>query len=94
LVLSEFDNWNFGSTFGTFFSQAGQGNFTATEFPCGGTAFCDSNLAQRTGNWAVDIDGVRTAIDTAAVTPEPASMLLFAAGITSLALWRRRRNSV
>src|SRR5579871_5386254 len=61
LVLSESDNLPVGPDYAAGFSQAGQGNFTATEFPCGGTAFCDANLAQRNGAWAVDILNVGTA---------------------------------
>lgn len=90
LVLSESDNLA-GPTYGAGFSQAGNGDFTAVEFPCGGTAFCDSSLAQRTGNWAVDITGVGTASDiTTSGAPEPGSFLLLAAGMTALALARRR----
>jgi hypothetical protein len=94
LVLSEADNTAVGPNFGAGFTQAGQGNFTASEFPCGGPAFCDANLAQRTGNWAVDITGVGSATEPGTGVPEPASMLLLATGITSLALFRRRRNSI
>jgi hypothetical protein len=70
--------------------------FTATEFPCGGTAFCDANLAQRNGSWAVDITGVDSATDitNGAAAPEPGSILLLATGLTSLALLRRRRKQV
>jgi hypothetical protein len=89
LVLSENDNLPNLSTYGDGFSQTGQGNFTATENGCGGTApFCESPfLPHRTGQWAVDILGAGS---VTAATPEPGSMLLFVTGIGSLALLRRR----
>jgi hypothetical protein len=91
LVLSENDNIPAGGTFGDGFTRAGQGNFTSS-FGCGGPAFCDVTPAQRNGNWAVDILGVRTATDTNGPTvPEPGSMLLLGAGMTALAVLRRRR---
>ncbi len=86
LVLSESDNLPVGPDYGSGFSQTGQGNFTPTEFPCGGAAFCDANLAQRNGAWAVDILNVGTADEA----PEPGSILLVAAGLGVLGLLRRR----
>jgi hypothetical protein len=88
LVLTESDNFANGPDFGSGFVQTGQGNFTPVEFPCGGPAFCDSNLAQRNGKWAVDIDNVGSAFD--ANIPEPGSILLLASGLTGLVLLRRR----
>jgi hypothetical protein len=92
LVLSQYDNLAFGPTYGDGFSQVGNGNFTAGEFGCGGTApFCDSTPAQRNGNWAVDIVGVGAASDiTNSSAPEPGSFLLLAAGVLGLALARTR----
>jgi len=94
LVLSQSDNLAFGPTYGDGFSQTGNGNFTAGEFGCGGTApFCDSSAAQRNGNWAVDIVGVGAASDTTnGNAPEPGSLLLFAAGLSGLAWGLRRRK--
>jgi hypothetical protein len=96
LVLSQNDNIPNNSTYGDGFSQTGAGNFTAGEFGCGGSApFCESPFVpQRNGNWAVDISGVRDAVDITnnggAATPEPSSMLLLCTALTSLVLLRRR----
>jgi hypothetical protein len=92
LVLTVNDNVPVGPTFGNGFTQTGQGNFTAGENGCGGSApFCESPFVpQRTGDWAVDITGVGSASEPASGTPEPASMLLMAGGIAGLALLRRR----
>jgi hypothetical protein len=94
LVISQNDNVANGPTYADGFSRTGQGNFTATSNGCGGTApFCESPFsAYRTGQWAVDIDGVRDAAELGAGTgtPEPASMLLLTSGIAGLALLRRR----
>ncbi len=92
LVLSQSGN-DPGPDFGSSFPQAGNPTFTSS-FGCGGNMFCDITPAQRNGNWAVDITGVRTAIDTSAPTgpavPEPSPAFLFAAGIGAIALLRRR----
>ena len=100
LVLSQNDNLPLGGTYGDGFSQSGVGNFTAAEFGCGGTSpFCDASPAQRNGSWAVDISGVREAIDITnggggTTVPEPSSMLLLCTALTSLALLRRRGKQV
>jgi hypothetical protein len=92
LILSESDNLPYGPTYGAGFSQSGQGNFTVAEFGCNGTApFCDASSAQRTGRWAVDISGVRSAVDTnASGVPEPGSIMLLCAGLAGLTLLGRR----
>jgi hypothetical protein len=97
LILSQTNNDpnQITGTFGDGLSHSGVGNFTAAEFHCCGTTpFWDGNCDQRTGNWAVDISGVGAAINAGAIiTPEPGSLLVFAAGITGLALrWRSRKQ--
>ncbi len=93
LVLSQFDNLPNGPNYGNGFSNAGLGNFTPGEFGCGGTSFCDASASQRTGDWAVDITGVREATDiTGGGVPEPGTVLLFATGLAGIALARRRKN--
>jgi len=97
LVLSVNDNLAYGSTYGDGFTQSGNGNFTAAEFGCSGSGpFCDTGVDQRTGNWAVDINGVRSAVDTSAggTVPEPGTVLLLSAGLGGVALLRRRRKRV
>jgi len=97
LVLSESDNLAIGPSYGDGFTQTGNGDFTAGEFGCGGTAFCDATPAQRTGNWAVDITGVGTAQDITngtSTVPEPEYIPLLATGLASVALLRRRRKQV
>jgi hypothetical protein len=93
LVLTEADNEPSGATFGDGFTEEGNGNFTASEFGCGGTQFCDATPDQRTGNWAVDILGVGTASDITPV-PEPGSILLLAGGLAGMALLRRRGKRI
>ncbi|MDE3167813.1 MAG: PEP-CTERM sorting domain-containing protein, partial [Acidobacteriota bacterium] len=94
LVLSQGDNSANGPNYGAGFLEAGNGNFTASIYPCGGTSFCDSNLAQRNGQWAVDIVGVGTAADiTGGGVPEPGSLFLLGSGLAAAGLLRRKRNS-
>jgi hypothetical protein len=97
LVLSEYDNLPYGTTYGDGFSQTGNGNFTPGEFYCsGGGPFCDAGGNQRNGNWAVDIVGAGSAVDTSSggTSPEPGSVVLLTAGLGGLALLRRRRKHV
>ena len=98
LILSEFDNVPVATgspTWGDGFTQSGQGDFTAGEFGCpDGTPFCDAPYPQRTGSWAVDIAGARSASDITGGTPEPGSILLLSAGLASLALLRRRIKQI
>ncbi len=92
VVLSQGGNPANGPNYGAGFLQAGAGNFTASLYPCGGTSFCDSNLAQRNGQWAVDIVGVGTAADvTGGGVPEPGSLFLLGSGLAAAGLLRRKR---
>jgi hypothetical protein len=72
LVLTESDNLPAGTTFGDGFTQDGNGNFTPSEFGCAASSFCDANIpsSARTGNWALDILGVGSAVGPSSV-PEP-----------------------
>jgi hypothetical protein len=92
LVLSEYDNLPYGPTYGNGFTQSGNGNFTAGEFGCSGSApFCDLGMDQRDGNWAVDIDGVATAQDIGGgAVPEPGSLVLLCIGLAGVGSLRRR----
>ncbi len=95
LILSQYDNSASGLTYGDGFSKSGQGNFTAAEFGCSGTEpFCDSSLAQRNGQWAVDILGAGTAseVTEAGAVPEPGTTLMLVTGLSSLVLLGRRKN--
>ena len=97
LVLTQSNNYPNGGFFGDGFTQDGAGNFTPGEFGCSASAFCDSNLPSsgRTGNWAVDISGVRDAVGPAAGTPEPSTlslMILCLAG--GLPAWQYRRSRI
>jgi hypothetical protein len=98
LILSQYDNFANGPTYGDGFGRSGQGNFTPGAFGCAGTdPFCDASTAQRNGQWAVDISGVQSASDISnpggSGIPEPGTILLLATGLTSLALLGRRRKT-
>ena len=99
LVLTQSDNLPFGPTYGDGFSQDGNGNFTPSEFGCGASSFCDANVpsSARTGNWALDILGVRSAVGPSSV-PEPGGPWMPAGGAGGLVLlairrWRQDRRS-
>lgn len=88
LVLSQSDNQPVGTTLAQGYTRTGQTNFTAA-FGCSDGMFCDITGANRTANWAVDIDNV----GSAAAVPEPGTILLGAAGLTALMLARRRKRA-
>lgn len=69
------------------FSAQGNGDFTANG-PC--TAFCDSFGNTDSGNWAVDISSVDSAVIPGS-TPEPITMLLTGCGLVLIGLAKRRR---
>ena len=93
VALTEFDNVPNGNFSAGFFEQ-GKGNFTPSLTGCPATAFCAVSLnapgfSVRNGNWALDIIG---ATGTFALTPEPASLLLFAFGLAGLGFLRKRKT--
>lgn len=92
LVLSESDNTPLSNTFGGGFSEQGNGNFTGPLYGCGTGPFCDIDVDQRNGKWAVDITGVTSAVDLSsrATTPEPGTFwMLCIAGMVGLMLRRK-----
>ena len=91
VVLSQSDN-SPGTTLGDPFSRAGQGNFTGPAFLGSAGSFIDANPSQRTAAWAVDINGVTSAIEESAV-PEPATLVLSGCALGALALARRARST-
>ena len=91
LVVSEDDNifpLSDSATFvPTMYSHYGQGNFTSI-YGCPKGQFCEfpGDPAQRTGYWALDIDG------TDRIVPEPGGLLLCALGVAVGGLWLRFRR--
>jgi hypothetical protein len=93
LVLSQSDNQPFDTSLSDGFTRSGQPDFTAM-FGCSNGVFCDVNADNRTPNWAVDIDNVTSASLTGAAAPEPGTMILSAAAIAGLLLFRRSKKTV
>jgi len=89
LILSQSDNQPVGTTLAQGYTRTGQTNFTGPAFGCSDGMFCDLTGANRTPNWAVDIDNV----GSASAVPEPGTVLLGAAGLTALMLARRRKRT-
>jgi PEP-CTERM motif len=85
LVLSESDNQPVDTTLADGYTRTGQGNFTGGAFGCSNGVFCDATGANRTGNWAVDIDNVSSAsLAGGGSVPEPGTLLLGAAGLAGI----------
>jgi hypothetical protein len=92
LVLSVSDNVPLTNKYGGGFSEQGNGNFTGPLYGCGSAPFCDIDVDQRNGNWAVDITGVESAVDLSSsspTVPEPSTFwMLGCAAALGLALHR------
>lgn len=82
LALSQSGNFPNGPTLADGFSQQGNGNFT-------GGPFLDIFGDTRTGDWEIEISGPVSAPNSE--VPEPATAALLAAGLSALAIARKRR---
>ncbi|MBS1859755.1 MAG: PEP-CTERM sorting domain-containing protein [Acidobacteria bacterium] len=91
VVLTQADNSAIGPNYGAGFTEAGQGNFTSSLYPCGQAGFCDAGLNARNGNWAVDITGVTSA--AASGVPEPGTVFFLTSGLAGLGWLRRKRRA-
>ena len=85
VALTQFDNLALGSTISDGFAQEGIGDFTEF-FGCSNGSFCDADGNNRTGAWALDIEGVAPA--TQQPVPEPSTVMLMSSGLLGLGLWR------
>jgi len=74
--VTEFDNFALGPTLADGFVESGQGNFTASLFPCGAPNFCDVTQSARTNQWALTISD-----ETVTAVSEPSTMALFIVGL-------------
>jgi PEP-CTERM motif-containing protein len=92
LILSQSDNQPVDTSLSDGFTRTGQPDFTAM-FGCSNGVFCDVNADNRTPNWEVDIDNVTSASQTGAAAPEPGTMILSAAAIAGLLLFRRSKKN-
>jgi PEP-CTERM motif len=90
LALTENDNEALGPNLSNGFSEAGNGDFTGSEFGCGNGVFCDAAGDSQDGNWAVDIVGATSASPSGAAVPEPGTLGLLVAGFGGLLLKRRK----
>ncbi len=89
VALTQFDNFALGSTLSDGFAQEGIGDFTDF-FGCSNGSFCDADGNNRTGAWALDIQGVAPA--TQQPVPEPSTVVLMSSGLLGLGLWQWNKN--
>jgi hypothetical protein len=89
LVLSQSDNSPFGGNLSDGYTRTGQTDFTSS-FGCTNNQFCDINADNRTSNWAVDIDNVKSSSLPGTGAPEPATFLLLGGGFAGIFMLRRR----
>jgi len=90
VAVMQFNNFA-GLTLSSLFSRQGQGNFTATSYPCGQSAFCDITRNGRTNAWAFDVLNVAQATQVEAV-PEPLTVGGAMLAIGGLTAARRKRK--
>ena len=86
VALTQFDNVPIGNL-GAGFSEYGNPAYTGA-FGCGNEQFCDVGTENRTGNWALDIQGVLSANSI----PEPGALALFGLAIAGLGASRKSRR--
>jgi hypothetical protein len=93
LILSQSGNVPVDTLLSDGYTQTGSPNYTAAN-GCTNGIFCDGTAANRTGNWAVDIDNVNSATETGTTTtvPEPSTLigLGLCVGFAGMMIFRRR----
>jgi hypothetical protein len=87
LILSQSDNQPNDTLLADGFTRTGDPTFTSM-FACSNGQFCDANAANRTNQWAVDIDNVTSA---SGGVPEPGTVALLASGLAVIVMLRRRK---
>lgn len=92
VVLTQYDNFANGGTYGAGFHETGNPTFTAAN-GCSNGQFCDSNFDNRTANWALDITGVTSAQGINATVPEPRTGLMLGVALAGMLAARRRKSA-